>query len=45
MYLSFVFTKCCWSIDSRVAWLGKHAHNKQRKTTPTLTLQLHVKFM
>jgi len=45
MYLIFVFAMCCWSIDSRVVRLGKHAHSKQRKTTPTQTLQLHVKFM
>jgi len=38
MYLIFVFAKCCWSTDSRVVRLGKHAHSKQRKTTPTQTL-------
>ena len=43
MYLIFVFAMCCWSIDSRVVRLGKHAHSKQRKTTPTQTLQFHVK--
>jgi len=25
--------------------LGKHAHSKQRKATPTQPLQFHVKFM
>jgi len=45
MYLMFVFAKCCWSIDSRVVRLAKRAHSKQRKTTPTQTLQFHVKFM
>jgi len=45
MYLIFVFAKCCWSIHSIVVRLGKHVHSKQRKTTPTQSLQLHVKFM
>jgi len=30
MYLIFVFAKCCWSIHSRVVWLGKHVHSKQK---------------
>jgi len=34
MYLIFAFAKCCWSTDSRVVRLGKHAHSKQRKTLP-----------
>ena len=41
----FVFAKCSWSIHSKVVRLGKHAHNKQRKATPTQTLEFHVKFM
>jgi len=41
----FVFAKCCRSIHSRVVRLGKHAHHRQRKATPTQTLQFHVKFM
>ena len=32
MYLIFVFAKCCWSNDSRVVRLGKHANRK--KTLP-----------
>ena len=44
MYLIF-FSQCCWSIHSRVLRFGKNAHSKQRKATPTLTLQFHVKFM
>ena len=39
----FVLAKCCWSIHSKVARLGKHA-DKQRKTAPTQTLQFHAKF-
>jgi len=45
MYLIFVFAKCCWSHDSRVVRLGKHAHSKQGKNTSSQILQLHVKFM
>jgi len=45
MYPIFVFAKCCWSIHSTVARLGKNAHSRQRKVTPTQTLQFHVKFM
>jgi len=41
----FVFAKCCWSVQSQVVKLGKHAHSEQRKTTPTQTPQFHVKFM
>jgi len=41
----FVFAKCCGSIHSKVLRLGKNAHNKQRKATPTQTLQFHVNFM
>ena len=44
MYPIFVFAKCCWSIHSKVVRFGKHAHSKQRKATPTQTLQFHVKF-
>jgi len=33
----FVFANCCWSIHSKVVRLGKNAHNKQRKATPTET--------
>jgi len=42
---NFVFAKCCWSVHSIVAKLSKNAHSKQRKVTPTQTLQCHVKFM
>jgi len=45
MYPIFVFAKSRWSIHSKVVRFGKHAHNKQRKTTPTQTLPFHVKFM
>jgi len=41
----FVFATCGWSIHSKVVRFGKHAHNKQRKATPTQTLPFHVKFM
>ena len=41
----FVFAKCCWSIHYKVVRLDKHAHNKQRKSAPTQTLQFHVKYM
>jgi len=41
MYPIFVFAKCCWSMVR----LGMNAHSKQRKATPTQTLQFHVKFM
>jgi len=44
MYPIFVFAKCCWSIHSKVVRLGKNARSKQRKATPTQTLQFHVKF-
>jgi len=44
IYPIFVFAKCCWSIHSKVARLGKHAHGRQRKVTPTQILQFHVKF-
>jgi len=40
-----VFAKCCWSVHSKVESLGKHAHSKQRKVTPTQSLQFHVKCM
>jgi len=45
MYPIFVFAKCCWSIHSKVVRLGKHAHSKQKKATPTQTLPFHDKFM
>jgi len=45
MYPIFVFAKSCWSIHSKVVRFAKHAHNKQRKATPTQTLPFHVKFM
>jgi len=41
----FVFAKCCWLVHSKVVRLGNNAHSKQRKATPTQTLQFHVKFM
>jgi len=41
----FVFAKYCWSIHFKVVRLGKLAHSKQRKATPTQPLQFHVKFM
>jgi len=44
-YPIFVFAKCCWSIHSKVVRLGKHAHSKQKKATPTETLPFHVKFV
>jgi len=34
MYLSFVLTKCCWSVHSKVVRLGKHAHSKREKPLP-----------
>jgi len=45
MYPIFVFAKCCWSVYSKVVRIGKNAHSKQRKATPTQTLQFHIKFM
>jgi len=45
MYPIFVFAMCSWSVHSKVTRLGKHAHSNQRKTTPTQTVQFHVKFM
>jgi len=42
MYSIIAFAKCCWSVH---LGLGKNAHSKQRKATPTQTLQFHVKFM
>ena len=45
MYPIFVFAKCNWSAHSKVVKLGKNAHCKQRKATPTQTLQFHVTFM
>jgi len=45
MYTAFVFAKFCWSVHSKVGRLGKHAHSKQRKATPTQPLQFHIKFM
>jgi len=45
MHPIFVFAKCCCSIHSKVVRLGKNAHSKQSKATPTQTLQFHVKFM
>jgi len=41
----FVFTKCFWSIHSKVVRFVIRAHSGQRKATPTKTLPLHVKFM
>jgi len=41
IYPIFVFAKCCWSMVR----LGKNAHIKQKKVTPTQPLQFHVKFM
>jgi len=35
MHPIFVFTKCCWSIHSKVVRLSKLAHSKQRKATLT----------
>ena len=32
IYRIFVFAKCCWSIHSKVATLGKNAHNKQNRS-------------
>ena len=40
----FVFAKC-WLMHSLVAMLSKNANSKERKATPTQTLQFHVKFM
>jgi len=46
MWPAFVFAKCGWSVRSiKVVALGKHAHSKQRKATPTQLLQFRVKFM
>jgi len=45
MHTIVVFSKCCWSVHSKVVRLGKHAHRKQKKATPTQTLLFHVKFM
>ena len=45
IYPICVFAKCCWSIHSKVVRLCKNAHSKQRKATPTQTLQFDVKFM
>jgi len=45
MYPIVGFAKCRWSIHFNVVRLGKNAHSKQRKATPTQTLQFHVKFM
>jgi len=45
MYPIFVFAKCCLTVHSKVVWLGKNAHSKQRKATPTQTLKFPVKFM
>jgi len=45
MYPIFVLAKSCGSINSKVIRIGKHAHNKHRKATPTQTLPFHVKFM
>ena len=36
MYPS-LFLQCCWSIHFKVVRLGKNAHSKQRKATPTQT--------
>jgi len=45
MYPIFLFTMCCWSVHLLSVTLGKHARSKKRKTTPTQTLQFHVKFI
>ena len=37
MYLIFVFAKFFWSIHSKAVHLGKNAHIKLRKATPTQT--------
>ena len=45
-YPMFVFAKCCLSVHPlKLVALGKHAHSKQRKITPTQLLEFHVKFM
>jgi len=41
MYLIFVFAICFWSIHSKVVHLGKNAHSKLRKATPTPTAVSH----
>jgi len=41
IYPIFVFAKGSWSMVR----LGKNAHSKQRKATPTQTQQFHVKFV
>jgi len=45
MYPIFVFAKCFWSIHSEGVRLGKNAHSKQRKATPTQIPQFHIKFI
>ena len=35
MYLIFDFAKCCWSTDSIVVRLGKHAHSHGRNVVGT----------
>ena len=45
MYPIFVLEKCCWLVHSKVVRGGSNAHIKERKATPTQTLQFHVKFM
>jgi len=43
MYPISVFVKC-WLISCKVVRLDKNAQSKERKATPTQTLQFHVKF-
>jgi len=38
-----LFSQCSWPVHSKVVRLSKHAHSKQRKATPTQSLQFHVK--
>jgi len=45
MYPIFVFAKCCWSIHSKVARLGRKRPQQQRKATPTQPMQVHFKLM
>jgi len=43
--ISLCFRKLLLPIHFKVVKLSKNAHSKQRKATPTQTLQIHVKFM
>jgi len=45
MYPILVFRKRCWSVNSKVVRLGKHAHSKKRshsRTTSAITSQVYV---